>query len=228
VRREGDESVTIGAGSGRAVVLDFDGTVTEEDMLDRICREFGDPAVYDEVEAAFNRGEIRLVDDIERKLAAVRAPLGVVVRWLHEETRIRPGFAKLVELAHARGWRLVIVTSSFHELVGPVLGRFATQVEVVANTLEARRDGWHVQFVFGPACEACGEPCKRALVEQLGAGEVVYVGDGYSDRCVAQRAERVFATAGLASFLDGVGVGYEPFSDFHDVVRALRRERATA
>jgi 2-hydroxy-3-keto-5-methylthiopentenyl-1-phosphate phosphatase len=226
VRREGDESVTIAAGTGRAVVLDFDGTVTEEDMLDRICREFGDPGVYDEVEAAFERGEIRLVDDIERKLAGVRAPLGVVVRWLREETRIRRGFAELVALARTRGWRVVVVTSSFHGLVEPVLGDLAEQVEVVANRLDARRDGWRVEFVFGAACSTCGEPCKRGLVEGLGAGEVVYVGDGYSDRCAAQTATRVFATAGLARFLDGAGVPYEPFGDFRDVVRALRKERA--
>jgi 2-hydroxy-3-keto-5-methylthiopentenyl-1-phosphate phosphatase len=220
--------VTIGGGTGRAVVLDFDGTVTEEDMLDRICREFGDPAVYDQVEAAFERGEIRLVDDIERKLAAVRAPLEVVVEWLRDESRIRPGFAELAALAGARGWRLVIVTSSFHELVEPVLGELTADVEIVANHLHPRPDGWRVQFVFGDPCETCGEPCKRGLVERLGAAEIVYVGDGYSDRCAAQAAARVFATAGLARFLDDAGVPYAPFGDFHDVVRILDGERAAA
>jgi 2-hydroxy-3-keto-5-methylthiopentenyl-1-phosphate phosphatase len=34
----------------RSVVLDFDGTVTESDLLDRIALEFGDPALYQEVE----------------------------------------------------------------------------------------------------------------------------------------------------------------------------------
>ena len=33
----------------RSVVLDYDGTVTESDLLDRAAREFGDPAVYQEV-----------------------------------------------------------------------------------------------------------------------------------------------------------------------------------
>ena len=34
----------------RSIVLDFDGTVTESDLLDRTALEFGDPAVYQEVE----------------------------------------------------------------------------------------------------------------------------------------------------------------------------------
>jgi 2-hydroxy-3-keto-5-methylthiopentenyl-1-phosphate phosphatase len=52
-------------------------------------------------------------------------------------------------------------------------------------------------------------------------GEVVYVGDGYSDRCAAEKADRVFARRGLARWLDGRGVPYEHFEDFHEVARSL-------
>ena len=52
-------------------------------------------------------------------------------------------------------------------------------------------------------------------------GEVVYVGDGYSDRCAAQAADRIFARDGLARYLDEQGVAYELFDDLHDVARAL-------
>jgi 2-hydroxy-3-keto-5-methylthiopentenyl-1-phosphate phosphatase len=54
-----------------------------------------------------------------------------------------------------------------------------------------------------------------------GLGPFAYVGDGVSDRCVSLAAERVFARAGLARWLDGRGVPYEGFADLHDVRRAL-------
>jgi 2-hydroxy-3-keto-5-methylthiopentenyl-1-phosphate phosphatase len=54
-------------------------------------------------------------------------------------------------------------------------------------------------------------------------GTVVYVGDGYSDRCAAQLADRIFARAGLARYLDEHGISYEPFETLHDVVAALER-----
>ena len=41
------------------IVLDFDGTITEDDLLDRIAREFGDPAVYEEVEQGSRRNGSR-------------------------------------------------------------------------------------------------------------------------------------------------------------------------
>ena len=49
----------------------------------------------------------------------------------------------------------------------------------------------------------------------------MYAGDGFSDRCVALAASRVFARDGLATYLDDRGVAFEPFEDFHDVLRAL-------
>jgi 2-hydroxy-3-keto-5-methylthiopentenyl-1-phosphate phosphatase len=67
-------------------------------------------------------------------------------------------------------------------------------------------------------CEVCGDWCKRA---GLPDGPFVYVGDGYSDRCPALAAERVFARAGLAEYLDAEGRPYEPFADLADVLRAL-------
>jgi 2-hydroxy-3-keto-5-methylthiopentenyl-1-phosphate phosphatase len=50
----------------------------------------------------------------------------------------------------------------------------------------------------------------------------VYVGDGYSDRCVARAARLVFARDGLARYLAAEGAPFEPYSDFHDVETRLR------
>ena len=67
-------------------------------------------------------------------------------------------------------------------------------------------------------CDACGEGCKRAA---LPAGEVVYVGDGYSDRCAALAAPRVFARDGLADVPGEQGVAYTPFEELTDVANGL-------
>ena len=82
-----------------------------------------------------------------------------------------------------------------------------------------RPDGWRVRWHDETICAVCGEACKRGGLPA--DGEVVYVGDGISDRCAAQAADRVFATRGLARYFDERNLPYEPFDDFHDIVRAL-------
>ncbi len=65
----------------------------------------------------------------------------------------------------------------------------------------------------------CGEPCKRADVAEVSG--FVYVGDGFSDRCVALAATRVFARDGLADYLAENEVPFDRFDDFHGLARAL-------
>ena len=202
----------------RSIVLDYDGTVTESDLLDRVAKGFGDPGVYQEVEDGLDEGRLPLREVIVREFSPVTAPLEEVVAWVLEHARVRPGFAEFVSSARAAGWDVHIVSSGFHELIEPVLEREGVEVSLHANRVDPRQDGWVVQWNYPDDCDECGESCKRTL---LPAGEVVYVGDGYSDRCAALAADRVFSTAGLARYLAEHGAPFEPFSDFHALSRAL-------
>lgn len=208
--------------SSRTIAVDFDGTVTEIDLLDTLARTFGDPNVYAEVDRGLDAGRLTLRQVITREFEPVRKPLEEVVDWELEHVRIRPGFREFVEEAQARGWRTAIVSSGFHELIEPILEREGVDVELFANRVEPSPEGWRVQWRYEQSCESCGESCKRSIVQELaGGGELVYVGDGYSDRCAAEASDRVFATHGLAEYLDERGIPYERFADFHDVVRGL-------
>jgi 2-hydroxy-3-keto-5-methylthiopentenyl-1-phosphate phosphatase len=149
----------------------------------------------------------------------VRAPLEDVVSWALANARVRPGFAELVRGAEEQGWKVVIVSSGFEELIRPVLAREGVDVEVIANRVEPRPDGWRVVWRDEAVCGSCGQPCKRGALPE---GKVVYVGDGYSDRCAAGAADRVFATDGLARYLRNRGVPFEEFDDFASVTDALK------
>jgi 2-hydroxy-3-keto-5-methylthiopentenyl-1-phosphate phosphatase len=198
------------------LVLDWDGTVTERDTLDLVLRRFGDDDVYDRAEEELERGAMTLNEVIAEEFRTVTAPLDEVVGYVVEHARVRPGFADV-----AREHRPLIVSSGFRELIEPVLEREGVLdvVELRANSVEPRRDGWRVRFRVDGLCPHCGEACKR---RDLPDGEVVYAGDGYSDRCVALAADRVFATAGLARWLDERDVRYEPLTDFDALAASLR------
>ena len=195
------------------IVVDWDGTVTEVDGLHLVLLEFGDEDVYDRAEQRLGR-DLTLHEVIAYEFESVRAPLDEVVAWARENVRLRPGFAEF-----AARHRPLVVSSGFHELIEPVLEREGLELDVRANRLGPRSDGWRVLFRSDDPCPTCGEPCKRADV--AGLDEFVFVGDGVSDRCVSLAASRVFARDGLAEYLTAEGVAFEPFADFYDVERAL-------
>jgi 2-hydroxy-3-keto-5-methylthiopentenyl-1-phosphate phosphatase len=205
-----------------ALVVDFDGTITEEDLLQDLSARFGDPAVVRELDRALVEGRITLRQEITREFRPVKAPLSDVIPYVLEHSRVRAGFRELVEEVRHDGGRVLVLSSGFEELIRPVLEREGVEVDdVLANRLDPRPDGWRVLWRDEAICAECGQACKRAAVPA--EGDVVYIGDGYSDRCAAQAADRVFATKGLARYLDSVGAPYEPFEDFFDIAAALRR-----
>jgi 2-hydroxy-3-keto-5-methylthiopentenyl-1-phosphate phosphatase len=65
----------------------------------------------------------------------------------------------------------------------------------------------------------CGDRCKRRSLPDR--RPLVFVGDGYSDRCASLACDRVFARDSLARYLDDHAVAYEPFDSLLDVAAAL-------
>ena len=195
------------------VVLDWDGTVTEVDTQHMALLHFGDRDVLREANERLEAGEISLHECIELEFASLHEPLETVLEWLVPRVRVRRGFGDF-----ARRHRPLILSSSFRQVIDPVLEREGIQLDVLANDVAAGSDGWRPIWRDDAQCTECREACKRG---SLPAGDVVYVGDGYSDRCAALAAGRIFARDGLARYLDQRGVPFEPFADFVELDRAL-------
>jgi 2-hydroxy-3-keto-5-methylthiopentenyl-1-phosphate phosphatase len=202
------------------LVLDWDGTVTVADSMDLIVREFGDADLVDRYSDAFIDDSkplpVTLQHVIETELATIKTPLDEVVAWLLEKVELRPGFLDLVERE-----RPLLLSSNLRQLIEPVLAHYGVEADLIANELVADdSSGWRIQ-IDGEICPVCGERCKR---QRLPAGEITYVGNGYSDRCPALASSRIFARCGLARYLDSIGTPYEPFGDFHQIAAALGRD----
>ena len=183
------------------LVVDWDGTVTEVDGLHLVLSEFGDVDVYErgggalgrEPDAARgHRGRVR-----DRPRAARRG------RRLGPRERPRPRRLRRARATSPPARRLERLPRA-HRSGARARGHRARGAREPARPAPRRvaRD----LSATPSACPVCGEPCKRSDV--AGLDDFVYVGDGFSDRCVAQAATRVFARDGLAEYLDARGVPY--------------------
>ena len=194
------------------LVLDWDGTCTEIDGLHMILEQFGDREIYERMEGELGDG-LTLHEVIAAEFATVTLPLDQAVEWVVQNVTLRHGFHELAD-RHLP----VIVSSGFRELIEPVLAREGVDLELLANSLDTGPDGWKPLWRDEAICATCGEACKRGV---LAGDPYVYVGDGYSDRCAARAADRVFARDGLARWCKDQGIAYEPFDDLRDVLAAL-------
>jgi 2-hydroxy-3-keto-5-methylthiopentenyl-1-phosphate phosphatase len=195
------------------LVLDWDGTVTLRDSQWMLLERFGDRGLFAATEDALGR-TLSYRDVMESQLASVRVPLDEAVAFLLDAVEVRAGFRPLVER-----FAPLVLSSGFVETIEPILAREGVAVELVANRLDPRPDGWRILWNDAAPCPVCGDLCKRRALPR--GRPLVYVGDGYSDRCAALAADRVFATRALAEYLGREGVPFERFETFDDVAAAL-------
>src|SRR3954466_15797314 len=84
VAREMARKARIIGNPRRLIAVDWDGTITEKDILQPIAYEFGDPEIVSALDQALDEGTVTLRDEIVGEYATVRAPLQDVVAWASE------------------------------------------------------------------------------------------------------------------------------------------------
>ena len=216
------------------IICDFDGTVTSRDTNSALAKRFA-PAAVAGLEGRLASRELTLRDVLTAEFADVTASIEELLE-VALAIPFRSGFGRLLAHAERAGAHVVLLSSGFHELIEPMLAHagFAGRVPLIANNLLTGAGGGRVTWRDLPVCALCDEPCKRHDVAQLRArhagdgASVIYVGDGFSDRCGAEAADRVFARDSLATYLADAGFAYEPWEDFDQIIDVLELARGVA
>jgi 2-hydroxy-3-keto-5-methylthiopentenyl-1-phosphate phosphatase len=97
------------------------------------------------------------------------------------------------------------------------------QIAVYANHAEITDHGLVITFPYGDeACSDCGN-CKRKHLRDLRRlyERVIYIGDGFSDRCASQEADILFAKSHLAEMCEAEGRDFVPFESFADILARI-------
>ncbi|MGI9539193.1 MAG: MtnX-like HAD-IB family phosphatase [Miltoncostaeaceae bacterium] len=213
------------------IAVDFDGTITRRDTLHVIVEAFGTRGLWAELEPLLRSGEITIEEAMEREFADVRATPEEVLELVLSEAPIRPGFAELVAWSRSEGHGIAVLSNGFRRVIDAVLGAAGlADLPIASHDADFRTRGCRLIWSErGVPCDRCGRRCKRHdLHEMWDEEDLVYVGDGISDRCAARLARTVFAREGLAEHLREEGVSFMEFEDFFDVLDHLRGPVATA
>jgi 2-hydroxy-3-keto-5-methylthiopentenyl-1-phosphate phosphatase len=211
-----------------AVVLDFDGTVTERDVGDAIVKRFGLPG-WDALEEEFKRGEVSIrrlwVQEISH-LPGDRA--AEMAAFSLEVAKVRPGLRELVTYCRSKGIPVEIASNGIEFYISRILGANGlgdlpyvcmganfgpgsqSSLVIPDDTVQCARNG---------LCK-----CARVWRMQKQGRRVVFAGDGASDACVAYEPDVLMARSSLAKMAERDGRHFVPFEDFYDVLAEVKRQ----
>jgi len=205
------------------VFCDFDGTIAVEDVGAQLFKTFGgheaETAVREYLGGAINAREC-----FERECRAVPHLREAEFLEFVSRFELDPGFGRFVKFCEARSVSVVVVSDGFDVYVRRLLESnghghlmsFANHVEFVASEGRTRMVP---SFPYRDAeCPQCAN-CKRNHLLTLSADDdiIVYVGDGFSDRCPIRYADIVFAKKSLITYCQQQNISYHAFQTFDDV-----------
>ena len=209
------------------VFCDFDGTVCPQDIGEEFFRAFAGDTVQGLVDELL-RGEIDSQQWLQRVCDAVPSVSLAQFEAYVDQFAADPHFAEFVRFAEGQGAAVSVLSDGLDAYVARVLSKAGLQrVPFFANHAEFINENGipklAVSFPHTDAeCSACGN-CKRnhLLMQAADNDVIVYVGDGYSDRCPVRYADFVFARRQLIKHCQQQNITYYEFNHFGDVQKKM-------
>jgi 2,3-diketo-5-methylthio-1-phosphopentane phosphatase len=202
-----------------AVLCDFDGTISKGDIGNTLFKKFAGGTDWEELIASWVRGEIGSRECLTRECRLARVTREEVVA-LAESFEIDTHFPEFAHWCGAKDVPLIVVSDGLDFYIEVVLRKHGlSHLPIFANHLKFIENGIEPEFpYFGMGCERCGN-CKGYHVNRYRArhGTVVFVGDGYSDKCALDESDLVLAKGDLARVCRELGKPHVPYGDFRDV-----------
>jgi 2-hydroxy-3-keto-5-methylthiopentenyl-1-phosphate phosphatase len=206
-------------------IVDFDGTVAPTDTVDALLERFADPA-WHRVEEQWVAGQLNSRECMKAQLSLVTAERETVKTFL-QSVAIDPFFAGFVRYASTFA-EVAVVSDGLDYPIQHALQKLnIPPIPVYANRLEFRAHGLDITFPHTDAtCMPRSGVCKCAVARSLNVDRglsTVLIGDGRSDRCLAQSADYVFAKGALRGYCEDKGITYTPFDSFNDILAVIKK-----
>lgn len=166
----------------RLLVMDVDGTLIEEEVIDLLGQKVGKGQQMAKITAVAMRGDLEFKAALEERVAYLKGLDIEEVKKIYKQLHLTKGAQELIQYAHAHQWKVGLVSGGFYEVLHPLVKKLkidyvcANHLAIEKNILTGKTAGVIVDKTVKL------EQVKRwAKENELGLDEVIALGDGAND-----------------------------------------------
>lgn len=206
------------------IFTDFDGTISQEDVGDNLFLTFADTN-WDDVVQQWVDGKIS-----SKEVFSIGCETSKISRQqlekFSDEQSIDPFFVDFVDYCLQKRYPVTVLSDGLDFYIRRILDNFGFQkLEVLANKLiflESNKIISEFPY-YEKGCLSCGNCKGYQLREHRNDGDVlVYIGDGYSDRCAVNEADVLFAKGDLKTYCQQNKIYFYEFKNFKDILEKFK------
>ncbi|HEY3250798.1 MAG TPA: HAD-IB family phosphatase [Ignavibacteria bacterium] len=210
------------------IFCDFDGTITIYDTWIDMGEYFiKDKSAWYNVIHQFEEQKIGARECFIRECELIENfDLNDFYRIIDNQ-KLDPGFMKFNEYCKTKGIPIIILSEGMDYYIARILNNYGIELPYFSNRFVLHNDkkSFHLEFPYSDSdCTKCGTSKRNLLMNMTGEDEIsVFIGDGFSDACVSNYADIVFAKKSLASYCWKNNITYFDWISFKDIQNKLEK-----
>jgi len=209
------------------IIADFDGTVSPMDVGYQVLQKFTGRG-WEEIDQAYCSGEIGSKEAYSRIAALLHGTREDMQQYVQTRAGVDPHFVSFYAFCRKMGMDLRILSDGLDFYIDLVLKKDGLgDIPFFSNVARFRDgQGFTIEFPeWNPECDRCGT-CKSLILQRLKPSfdRIIYIGDGYSDVCPAEKADVVFAKGILYKTFSKKGLPCIRYRDFEDIQRHFHHD----
>ena len=206
-----------------AILTDFDGTVTTEDVSMRIYEKFAS-APCPCLNQMWAEGTASTMQELEGCFATITATREQMEKEI-QRIDFDPGFSRLIALCRKESIPLSILSDGLDWYIRFLLEKNGIgEIPVYANHIAFTPDGFRFSYPWFDPQNPMRGVWKPTLIRKFQADgyRVVFIGDGLTDTDAARAADVLFAKEVLYHYCRAHGIPSIPYENMLDAVSILK------
>ncbi len=201
------------------VFVDFDGTITRVDVGNSFFRKFGNEEESLKAVAKWKSGELSGSGLLVKEAEYVDVS-ETEAREFSRSCEIDAAFAKFRSLCTDHGIEITILSDGLDFYIAEILeANGLSGIPFYSNSVRFDTRKISVELPYESGCTKCANCKGHQILMRTGPDDVVvYIGNGFSDRCAVEYADMVFAKDDLLKYCEENNITYYPYQSFDDVL----------
>ena len=207
------------------IFLDFDGTITKNDVGEEIFRKFLDEDIVKKIVEDLLSDKISSRECWE---SLCNSASGINRNEFDEfivSQEVESSLHLFVEYCEKNRIQLFVLSDGFDYYIEKILKREnLNHLKVYSNKLILNKEGKLIPSFphYNADCRSSSNCKRNHIIENSGEDDyIVFVGDGNSDIDAIQYVDFIFAKDDLLKYCEVHRITYFPFKDFNDVIVKL-------
>ena len=215
------------------VFSDFDGTITERDVISMTMERFAPPEWVGIKDKILYERTIPLKEGVEKLFELIESKKKIEINdFVKKEVKLREGFEDFLLFCNSKKIDFLVLSGGIDFLINPVLEKYKDKLKIFCNNGNFNSGKIKIDYKYLPKnCTICGDCgcCKIEIIEKYPKDKYlqILIGDSLTDLAASKVVDVTFARGDLIKYMEEEKLPFIPFKTFHEVKEQLVQKLST-